>query len=444
METKFVLIIIIAVSVGAATLIENDSGPEAARALVYNARWFEILLFFLMVNLMGNIIRYRLWRKEKWFSFLFHISFLIILLGAEVTHYVGYEGSLHFREGETSHTFLSAKAHLKITIREGDEEFTREKPLRLTSVTRNRFTETVDAGNEKVIIRYAGFIPGAEKSLIEDPSGSPILLLSLADGRHSRDMIIELGEKTHFDDVHIAFQSHPNPDEKNVRIQMKDNRLTLIASERITVTSMRQRATSELQAQKEIEFTPMTVYRIGSVQMVLKAFYPGARIVAAEPSSKNNMNPTDALIVDVASAGKFQRISLFGKKGTPGETVKILSGSETIELAYGSREIPLPFGLNLVDFQMERYPGSDNPSSYASNVIILDQEKGLEKKYRIYMNHILKYRGFRFFQSFYDQDEKGSILTVSYDPGTPVTYLGFILMVVSLFAHLFHPRRRFR
>jgi len=409
-ETKFILIVIIAVSVGTATIIENDHGPDAARALVYNARWFEILLFLLMINLIGNIVRYRLWRKEKWFSFLFHISFLIILLGAEVTHYVGYEGTLHFREGDTSHTFLSGRTYLKISVRNGDESFIRVKPLRLTAVTRNRFTETVDTGDEQVFIRYAGFIPEAEKTLIEDPTGIPMLHLSLADGRHSRDIILKPGEKKEFHDIQIAFQSFPDPDKKNVRVRLKDGRVTLIASERIRVTSMRQRATSDLQPQKEIEFAPMMVYRIGSVQMVLKAYYPRARIQAAESSSENGMpNNPDALIVDVAAGGKLQHVSLFGKKGIPGESVTIQSGSKIIEMAYGSRRIPLPFGIKLMDFQVDRYPGSDNPSSYASLVTILDPEKGIEKKYRIYMNHILNYGGYRFFQSYYDPDEKGSI-----------------------------------
>jgi hypothetical protein len=57
---------------------------------------------------------------------------------------------------------------------------------------------------------------------------------------------------------------------------------------------------------------------------------------------------------------------------------------------------------------MERYPGSNSPSSFASEVVLIDE--GLEKPYRIFMNNILKYEGYRFFQSSYDTDEKGTVL----------------------------------
>ena len=71
---------------------ENDYGTQTAKALVYNAWWFEAIMAFFIVNFFGNIFRYRLLRKEKWPVLLFHVSFLLILIGAGVTRYVGYEG----------------------------------------------------------------------------------------------------------------------------------------------------------------------------------------------------------------------------------------------------------------------------------------------------------------------------------------------------------------
>ena len=46
---------------------------------------------------------------------------------------------------------------------------------------------------------------------------------------------------------------------------------------------------------------------------------------------------------------------------------------------------------------MERYPGTDNPSSYASEVTLIDPANGVNREQRIYMNHILDYGGYRFF-----------------------------------------------
>ena len=54
---------------------------------------------------------------------------------------------------------------------------------------------------------------------------------------------------------------------------------------------------------------------------------------------------------------------------------------------------------------MERYPGTNSASSYASEVTLLDPRTKLKRDQRIYMNHILDHDGYRFFQSSFDQDE---------------------------------------
>lgn len=57
----------------------------------------------------------------------------------------------------------------------------------------------------------------------------------------------------------------------------------------------------------------------------------------------------------------------------------------------------MPFAIALKDFELERYAGSMSPSSYASEVVILDPLNGIEESHRIYMNNVLDYGGFRFF-----------------------------------------------
>ena len=64
-----------------------------------------------------------------------------------------------------------------------------------------------------------------------------------------------------------------------------------------------------------------------------------------------------------------------------------------------------PFALKLDDFVMETYPGSDSPSAYESHVQIVDEE-GKQTPYKIYMNHVLNHKGYRFFQASFDQTDK--------------------------------------
>lgn len=101
MSTQGILILAFGIAIGVATFIENDWGTTASKAVVYNARWFEILMGLLMVNMVVVIFVKRLYRKEKIVAFIFHVSFIVIILGAAVTRFIGYEGIMPIREGES-------------------------------------------------------------------------------------------------------------------------------------------------------------------------------------------------------------------------------------------------------------------------------------------------------------------------------------------------------
>ena len=103
----------------------------------------------------------------------------------------------------------------------------------------------------------------------------------------------------------------------------------------------------------------------------------------------------------------------------------------------------LPFEIELTDFNLIRYPGSQSPSSYESYIKIHDEGKMTETK--IYMNNVLDLKGYRFFQASYDEDELGSILSVNYDAtGRRVTYTGYTLLFLGLILMLFDNHSRFR
>ncbi|MEA2091008.1 MAG: cytochrome c biogenesis protein CcsA, partial [Campylobacterota bacterium] len=114
-----------------------------------------------------------------------------------------------------------------------------------------------------------------------------------------------------------------------------------------------------------------------------------------------------------------------------------------VHLSYGSKMLQVPFEIKLLDFELDRYPGSMSPASYASEVVLIDKEQGIEMPYRIYMNNILEHRGYRFFQSSYDRDEKGTILSVNNDPGTLPSYIGYFLLSLGMIWSLFSKKNRF-
>ncbi|MBN2200995.1 cytochrome c biogenesis protein CcsA [bacterium] len=132
----------------------------------------------------------------------------------------------------------------------------------------------------------------------------------------------------------------------------------------------------------------------------------------------------------------------FGFSGTM--NIREGEASDTMISEKTSQPVRLPFSLRLEDFRVDRYPGSMKPSGFTSDVTVLDPEKGMEKPYSIFMNHILRHRGYRFYQSSYDDDEMGTILTVSRDPGMVPTYAGYVLLGLFLLANLFASNGRYR
>lgn len=134
---------------------------------------------------------------------------------------------------------------------------------------------------------------------------------------------------------------------------------------------------------------------------------------------------------------------LFGQEGQ----VHIREGEMTHQMvmhsSQGSRMVTLPFTLELTDFRLNRYPGSQTPSSYESDLRV--HHDGEVSEARVFMNHVLDIEGYRFFQASYDQDEQGTILSVNKDvAGRNITYSGYLLLMIGFILMFVTPGSRFR
>lgn len=106
-------------------------------------------------------------------------------------------------------------------------------------------------------------------------------------------------------------------------------------------------------------------------------------------------------------------------------------------------EQELPFSVELEDFILKRYPGSSSPSSYESDVVI--RYKGEVWRQKIYMNNIAYVGPFRIYQTSYDRDELGTILTVNRDLiGMIMSYLGYFMMTIGFIFTLLDKKSRYR
>jgi len=104
----------------------------------------------------------------------------------------------------------------------------------------------------------------------------------------------------------------------------------------------------------------------------------------------------------------------------------------------------LPFSIKLERFEVEYYPGTEAPSDYVSHVIYKEEQSD-SLLMRVSMNNILRAKGYRLYQSSFDEDQQGSWLSVNYDPwGTGLTYFGYILLGISMIWTLLDRNEEFR
>ena len=316
-KTTLILLALLAIGAGYATFIENDFGTSTARVLVYNNLWYETILVLTTINLTGIIFKYKMWKNKA--RFIFHSSFVIILIGAGITRYAGYEGIMQIPEGETENRMLSLEPYLQVTIKDGDQVYYQEYQKEFTTLFKNmnNFSYEIPFGDKKLNLSYKDFL------------------------------------------------------------------------------------------------------------------------FAKKESSKMGL-----LTVEATINGKSQDIKLPGLRSQKGLERELIFDNVSVKLEYGSKIVELPFSIKLNDFQLDRYPGSMSPSSYASEVTVL-KEDGKTYDYRIFMNRTMHEGNFLFFQSSYFPDETGTVLSVNNDPGKWPTYLGYFLLTLGLIMNFFDKKSRF-
>ncbi|RZJ65896.1 MAG: cytochrome C biogenesis protein, partial [Flavobacterium sp.] len=181
----------------------------------------------------------------------------------------------------------------------------------------------------------------------------------------------------------------------------------------------------------------------------------GTQFVFPEPAIKgkidyvsNNDYKTKedaALTVTVKSGDLVKDVTLIGGQGKTGIPQSFKLGDLEYTLIYGRKTYQLPFSIKLNDFIAEKHPGTESSySSFESKVTVIDNEEKNTFHTRIFMNNVLDYRGYRFFQAGFEPDESGTRLSVNHDFwGTWTSYIGYFLLYIGLMAILFDKNTRF-
>ncbi|MFO7652777.1 MAG: cytochrome c biogenesis protein ResB [Candidatus Krumholzibacteriia bacterium] len=549
LKLSAVLLAAIAFATGYATFFETRWGRDGAYAVVYGARWFELVLGLLTLNLLLALIRRAPYRARQTGFVMVHAAIVVILVGAAMTRYLGYEGIMRIREGESTDFIFSDRDYVQATT----AGVTTRYPVRLYRPGEQDVAHQVEIAGGAYELGVAEFWPRYEEGWSEDPTGQgPMALQYGVTGPGGVQMeTVTAGQRVTVGGTDLAFHPDALPDAAttsrygDLRVRaggevcrapvtpppgepVRCGGFTLEITEfqsdfkvggtptadgpllnpmiRLRITGP-DGATAErmlfafhpdfaMNHQQDDAFAALDlaytverglalapdgrgglVARAGFPLMVQGmddpqarrqipagdefplelellyasleqgfSFMPGRILASARraPVLSENQNAPTAARVYLEGAGG-ERAEAVVVKGTGGRAVTL--GDHTVQLAFGPVIRQLPYRLHLDEFLLKTYPGSDNPASYESWVRVYDEEQGVDgERVRIWMNHPLNHRGAKHFQSSYDRDRQGTILSVNYDPGKWPTYVGYTLITLGfllvLLRDLIWPARR--
>lgn len=428
-----VLLLAYAFAMAYATFLENDYGTPTAKALIYEAKWFELIMFLLILNFIGNIGRYRLWKKEKWPVLVFHLAFVLIFIGGAITRYISFEGTMHIREGETSNEIVTDKNFFKIQIEEKGDVLNYQDIPYLMSPLHKDFKATYDFHGKQIRVFAKDYVQRKKDSLVAEPNGTEYLHLVSTGQTGRQNIYIKPGETKSINGTLVTFN---RAIEGAVEFKNEGGKLFIKTPVDASYMTMATQATGNT---KKDEFQPLalrSLYSINELKLVVPEGLKKGRLMAFEGDRKKDANVPDMLTVEIQGPKTKQLVDLSVEKGNPNAFKQVTMDGLNIMVGFGPKIYNTPFALKLDDFVMETYPGSSSPSAYESHVKIIDE--GKQTPYKIYMNHVLNHGGYRFFQASFDPDRMGTVLSVNHDYwGTLISYIGYTFLFLGMFLIFF-------
>lgn len=127
-------------------------------------------------------------------------------------------------------------------------------------------------------------------------------------------------------------------------------------------------------------------------------------------------------------------------------TLQLKLGEKTMSfINKGGEKRTLPFSISLEDFEIIYYKGTRAPMDYVSRITVSAENNSESLEGEISMNKIFSFMNYRFYQSGYDANGQGTVLSVSHDPyGIGITYTGYSILLVSIILFFLNPQSTFR
>ena len=383
------LLLLMAASVGAATFIENSYDTITAKVLIYNAKWFELILFLLLINFVNNIKTYKLLQWKKWSILLLHMGFIIALIGAFITRYVGFEGVMLIQENTSSQQIYSSEPWLQVDVHNEKKQMEVTKQHYFSEVNTTFPSVEFDFPNVgQVEVNVLNRIKNAELEFQTDVVGGKLFLHLILPGREN--LYLEDGQVA--EKMGIPFALNNNDRQDAVRFYYQNDTLQVFAPfemQKLDMASLtvadRQKGMNQF---PQDTLSPSNLHQVSTrnllsflgQQIMINSVEKRAKLVW---NTSDNEELPDAHLIEVKANGKKSTDYVLGKAALRPIPTMVSCGGLFFSIGYGSRELDVPFSVKLDDFRLLKYPGSESPSSYESDITINDPKNDFSSSYNI-------------------------------------------------------------
>lgn len=449
LQLAVVLLTLLTVALIVATFIESKYDTPTAQYYVYQATWFSAVLFFLGLNILSVALSRLPWKARHAPFLLAHLGILLLLVGSWVTRKYGLDGMM--RVGETEVQSIVEESEPQIVIK--TEKKIQIIPFRWMppSVHFERRVLPYGLVVEEYLSRADPIFSFIESA---SPQARPALQLKFSTKRSmggmpamaaSQEIWLWEGldgwRENMMGPARVIFGG-AKPDQPGPWIWLNSAGKRKLEYEALSMRQERTKGALLLQDSKAVLDVGWKAVQVEVLKFLDRAvpktdFVP-AKIqygASAPPSAIRIRGPR----LPNAEEGELVWLGM-------GDRASFQVGGESVEVLYGSKRVYLPFSLRLDRFILERYPGSTQPSSFASRVTV-DPETKVAHEHLISMNEPLVHRGITFYQSSYEDAYPRptvSVFSVNRDPARWLKYLGSLILVLGVIYFYVERSRRNR
>lgn len=448
------VLVALAIALAAGTIVESTRDMQTGQYWVYRSLWFQGLLLLLGINIFTVALSRWPWKKKHVAFLTAHLGILTLLAGSLLTQKKGLDANMMISEGESSaavilnDTVILAREvggsvlERKIISWQPPEASFQPVPLPVSGIVVDQYLTHAEAEHE---FFSSPENPGAGSAAAPAEMDSVAVQLRIQAPQLGMHREIWLWSKNpEWTRASIGPLEISLADEKIARAKDKI-RAELNTELRSTLDLTFKRTKNNLQ------LSVRSRSRTGEKKSSVPTTFEDPWLIPThfQTGMMGGLKIWIVKVVDRAShVTHWSRSRTQYGNSAPPSAIRARLGSQDLwlgqdekgfledggrkwELQYFSLQNILPFELELERFEVVYDPGTQNAASYSSRVRV-KARSAPQEPIIISMNEPLDFGDYTFYQSSFipeDPRPRTTVLTVNYDPGRWLKYIGSILIV---------------